>query len=173
MMESYAATIDTLSETMNKIFEQVSSITAATEENARGANEIAINLINLAENASDIPDGATTTDGKNKLVKAVWSGKPDVKEIEDACNKVANELSKFSKGKALLLADVRNLDNKLLPVGSEKIIQENHMFSVSHCRKIAQIVSGLMLQKSLEKILQGDKFAQFSSEQEAVKWLLS
>ncbi len=113
-----------------------------------------------------------TVDQKNKLIKAIWSGKPDLKGVEDGCNAVQKELERFSKGEPSLLADVRDLDVRLLPPGSDKVIHEGHMFAVSHCKRQAQVVSSLMMQKSLAKVQQGDTFAQFSTEQEAIRWLL-
>jgi methyl-accepting chemotaxis protein len=49
IFESYASTIDILTTTMGSINEQVAAITIATEEDAKGANEIAGNLVTLNE----------------------------------------------------------------------------------------------------------------------------
>lgn len=54
MMDNYAGIIDSLSVTMKSISRQVSAIAAATEDNAKGANEIASNLTDLSEKSADI-----------------------------------------------------------------------------------------------------------------------
>lgn len=54
MLEDYASTVDALTGTMCNVLEQVSSIAIATEEDAKGANDIAISLESLNEKSSSI-----------------------------------------------------------------------------------------------------------------------
>lgn len=54
LIENYALTIDSLTSTMKNIESQVSAITSATEDNAKGTNEMAINLTDLSEKSSNI-----------------------------------------------------------------------------------------------------------------------
>jgi len=54
MMEHYATTVDSLSTATKGISEQVSAIATASEENARGAGEIAANLTNLTEKSAEL-----------------------------------------------------------------------------------------------------------------------
>ena len=69
VMENFAVTIDSLTSTMKGIVTQVSAIACATEENAKGANEIAINLTNLSEKSSDIMDYVNDSFNKNNTHK--------------------------------------------------------------------------------------------------------
>ena len=54
MIEEYAYTIDTISTVMRGIVEGISSISLATEENAKGTNEIATSLTNVTEKSSSM-----------------------------------------------------------------------------------------------------------------------
>lgn len=59
MMENYANTVDSLTLSIRRISSQVSAIAAASEENARGTNEIAINLMNLSEKSAGVISNIT------------------------------------------------------------------------------------------------------------------
>jgi len=116
-----------------------------------------------------------TIDKGNKIIKVVWSGKPSYTDIEDACNKVEDALKSFAKGEPLLLGDARNVDMRFLPVGADALLAKNYAFSNEYCRKVASLVSSLMLEKQLEKSSAADSvgnFKMFDNEQEAMKWLL-
>jgi hypothetical protein len=82
-------------------------------------------------------------------------------------------MMKFNKGEMLVLIDAREMDMRFLPPGADKRIQEGTMLVLSHCKKLAQIVTSLVFEKSLEKA-QGvaPNFRMFDSEQDAMKWLL-
>lgn len=56
MLNDFASTIDTIVMTMNGVVEGASAISAATEENAKGSNEIAVNLTSLMEKSASISE---------------------------------------------------------------------------------------------------------------------
>jgi len=56
MLDEFAYTIDSIVSAMKSIVQGTSAITVATEENAKGSNEIAVNLSDLTEKSVSITD---------------------------------------------------------------------------------------------------------------------
>ena len=112
-----------------------------------------------------------TVDYQKKFIKTVWTGTHDVVTIEKGAKSVDDTLRKFNKGEAYFLSDVTDVDMRFLPPGAAEILNKSQEFLISHAKKVALVVSKLMLEVSLGKVLSGDNFRMFGSEQEAMKWL--
>jgi methyl-accepting chemotaxis protein len=70
MFENYAVTVDNLSTTMASINEQVEAIAIATEEDAKGANEIVENLVNITEKSEKV---SSIIDATSKQLLSLYS----------------------------------------------------------------------------------------------------
>lgn len=77
IFEDYASTIDALTVTMNSIDEQVEAIALATEEDAKGANEIAGNLISINERSEKI---VSSVEQSVKQMKELINGAEELEE---------------------------------------------------------------------------------------------
>lgn len=107
------------------------------------------------------------------MLKYVWSGKYDSKELEEGADILKSELVKFNKGEVLYLCDGSNIDMRIMSNDQAKIFKEFAAFGVPYCKKIAFIQKSFMHQRSQESTIgQLSNFKYFASVQEAMKWLL-
>ncbi|HYE11546.1 MAG TPA: STAS/SEC14 domain-containing protein [Patescibacteria group bacterium] len=115
-----------------------------------------------------------TIDQQNKIVRAEWIGKFELKEWEESCEKCIAELEKCQEGELSALGILTEMDMRLITLETAKSVGEFIKFLVSHTRKTASVMPSFMLQKSMEKATDTEvsNYRMFVTEQEAINWLL-
>lgn len=114
------------------------------------------------------------TDHGKKLVRSVWSGKYDAKEIVEVCEAIKNVLMKFNKGEAVYLHDISSSDMKYWTPEFAKVVKEETVFIVDYSKKTAYVTCSYMHKKA-DETARGtmDNLKYFTTEQEAMKWLMA